>query len=96
MKTTLSSTRGAFRFSSKDSITALQATPQEESPITLHFTSKSKRLKKSTGFRCSLRHWYSVLSNRTWKRDLQLSTLDKLCKYFGISFREFLDNSFEA
>lgn len=57
MKTTLTSTHGAFRFSLKDSTTALAATPQKESPITLHFTSKGKRFKKSTGFRCSLRQW---------------------------------------
>ncbi|MEO9513455.1 MAG: helix-turn-helix transcriptional regulator [Flavobacteriaceae bacterium] len=28
------------------------------------------------------------------KRDIQLSTLQKLCKYFGISLKEFFDGSF--
>ncbi|MEM6814282.1 MAG: site-specific integrase [Bacteroidota bacterium] len=57
MNTTLGSTHGVFRFGLKESLNSLSATPKKESPIMLHFASKGKRFKKSTGYKCSLNHW---------------------------------------
>ena len=57
MEFTAKSTHGVIRFSLKDSIKKLEATPKKESLIILHFSSKGKRFKKSIGFKCSLHHW---------------------------------------
>ena len=57
MVATLKSTHGVIRFSLKESMKSLEATPQKESLIMLHFASKGKRFKKSIGFKCSLSQW---------------------------------------
>lgn len=57
MKTTAKSTHGVIRFSLKESIKNLELTPKKESLIMLHFSSRGKRFKKSTGYKCSLSQW---------------------------------------
>lgn len=60
MKETIKSTHGVVRFSLKESFKSLQLSPNKESLIMLHFTSKGKRFKKSIGFKCSLNQWDST------------------------------------
>lgn len=89
---TAKSTHGVIRFSLKESIKSLEATPKKQSLIMLHFTSKGKRFKKSIGFKCSLHQW-DVLKQRiktgkgmmanayklnTFINDLQTYTEDEL------------------
>lgn len=57
MISTVKSTHGVIRFSLKESIKSLEATPKKESLIMLHFSSKGKRFKKSIGYKCSLNQW---------------------------------------
>lgn len=57
MKTTVKSTHGVIRFSLKESIKNLELTPKKESLIMLHFSSRGKRFKKSTGYKCALNEW---------------------------------------
>lgn len=59
MISTVKSTHGVFRFSLKESIKSLEATPKKECLIMLHFSSKGKRFKKSIGYKCSLSQWDS-------------------------------------
>ena len=57
MNLTAKSTHGVIRFSLKESVKSLESTPNKQSLIMLHFTSKGKRFKKSIGFKCSLNQW---------------------------------------
>lgn len=57
MNSALKSTHGVIRFSLKESIKSLKATPKKESLVMLHFASKGNRFKKSIGFKCSLNEW---------------------------------------
>lgn len=57
MNSTAKSTKGAFRFSLKDSFKSLESNPEKESLIIVHFSFKGKRFKKSIGYKCSLNNW---------------------------------------
>jgi integrase len=57
MNKAIGSTHGVIRFSLKQSLSSLSSEPNKESPIFFQFTSRGKRFKKSTGYKCSLSHW---------------------------------------
>lgn len=57
MSLSVKSTHGVIRFSLKESIKSLEATPQKESLIMMHFSSRGKRFKKSIGYKCPLNQW---------------------------------------
>lgn len=59
MLSSFSNVHGVFRYSLKDSLKSLKLTPKKESLIMLHFSSKGRRFKKSTGYKCSLKDWDS-------------------------------------
>jgi len=57
MHKTIKNTNAVVRFSLKESLKKLEATPTEESLIMLHFSLNGKRFKKSTGYKCSFNQW---------------------------------------
>lgn len=57
MSLSAKNTHGVIRFSLKESVKKLEATPKKESLIVMHFSSRGRRFKKSIGYKCSLSQW---------------------------------------
>lgn len=57
MSNNVKNTYCKIRFGLKDSIKKLESEPLKESLVVMFFSSRGRRLKKSTGFKCSLKHW---------------------------------------
>lgn len=57
MYKTIKNTNAVVRYSLKESLKNLEATPTIDSLIMFHFSLKGKRFKKSTGYKCNFNQW---------------------------------------